>query len=220
MADERLLLKKINSQLQAFMEETHIVFRYLAEACDLFVKGDRMKVNNLSTSCSQVVFGKLSELKRNVIKEVAKSYSILPLATEHLKVCFTLWEACYKTVGIIQKLAAITGRSWIEDIAFYDNLGLISSSILNEFETLLEDIVAMAENKERVWKIVDEISEQLLQITRYVESIDKIVLERLDKSPSLLILHEIFADFEVLAEDILKCADLVSAIASTEPAVE
>jgi hypothetical protein len=39
MADDQLLHRKINAALQNFMEEAHTVFRHLAEACDLFIKG-------------------------------------------------------------------------------------------------------------------------------------------------------------------------------------
>lgn len=220
MTTEQPLLKKINGQLQVFTQISHQVFRNLAEACDLFAKGDKVKVNSLASNSAQVVLGELAALKHSIIREVAKSYSILPVSSEHIRVCVLLWDACYRAARIIRQLGTIAGKHWVEETTFYDNLGPISSCILQEFEALLEGQAAMGHSREKASKIIDEANAQFDQVARYIEAMDKMVLNELEKAPSLVILKEVLNGFEDIAEKILESSELVLAISSADSALE
>ncbi|PSO06772.1 hypothetical protein B9Q04_14345 [Candidatus Marsarchaeota G2 archaeon BE_D] len=220
MADDQLLHRKINAALQNFMEEAHTVFRHLAEACDLFIKGDKNSINMLASKSNQTVFEKLSEHKHNISIEVGKSYSILPLSTEHLRICLLIWDASYVAERVIQRLSHITGRTWVEKSFFYDSIGLIASSILHEFEIALENLTVLLRNKEKAMKHRREIDEQFLQITHYIDALDKLILDEVDKSPALISFYDVANDLEEISRNILEASELVLVIAYADSALD
>ncbi|HLH45312.1 MAG TPA: hypothetical protein VKV31_00900 [bacterium] len=220
MADDQLLNRKINAALQNFMEEAHTVFRHLAEACDLFIKGDKNSLNMLASKSNQTIFEKLSEHKHNISVEVGKSYSILPLSTEHLRICLLIWDAGYTAERVIQRLGYIVGRTWVENSFFYDSIGLIASSILHEFEIALENLTVLLRNREKAMRRRREIDEQFLQITRYIDALDKLILDQVDKSPALISFYDVANDLEEISRKILEASELVLVIAYADSALD
>src|SRR5579875_271635 len=206
MADDQLLNRKINAALQNFMEEAHTVFRHLAEACDLFIKGDKNSLNMLASKSNQTIFEKLSEHKHNISVEVGKSYSILPLSTEHLRICLLIWDAGYTAERVIQRLGYIVGRTWVENSFFYDSIGLIASSILHEFEIALENLTVLLRNREKAMRRRREI--------------DKLILDQVDKSPALISFYDVANDLEEISRKILEASELVLVIAYADSALD
>ncbi len=220
MTDSQLLLKKINGELQSFTEEAHNVFRYLADACDLFVKGDTVGVNSAFLKTDHVISSDLLRLRHNLTKDVAKSYDILPLSAEHLRACSFIWQACYRAKEIIHKLSNMTGKAWVEGTSFYDNVSLIGASVLNEFEGLLENLAIMTRNREGVWKSVDYVDQEFIRISEYIKNLNRLLFNEIKDSPWLVVIYELTRDFSEVAKDLLEASEFILAIALSDSAVD
>ncbi|MEM0321745.1 MAG: hypothetical protein QXP58_04835 [Thermoprotei archaeon] len=214
MTDEQILARKMNTVLQAFMEEAHTMFRYLAEAYDLFMKGNGDGVNTLILKADETVFKKLLSHKHAMTTEAARAYSVLPLGVEYVRACLLIWDAACIAKRIIQKLEGMTRRNWVEKTSFGDSIGLITLSLLREFELLLK-LVPVGSGEKSV-RNMGGIDEQFAQTTRYIDSVNKLLLNEIDKSPPLTVLYNLTGDLEEISKKILEAAEYITLIASAD----
>lgn len=161
------------------------------------------------------ILGDFDGTKKKLLEEVASFGTLLSNREDFIRLIFKIGEVADYAQGIGFRLSAVIDRSWKVDKKYTKRLAELNALVLEEMSKIRETVMSLGFNPTKAMELSRGVEESEKKVDMAYRSLDLEVLD--DKIPlrTLLLVRDLSAHMENMADLGVDVVDLIRVIALT-----
>ncbi len=161
------------------------------------------------------ILGDFEGTKKKLLEEVASFGTLLSNREDFIRLIFKIGEVADYAQGIGYRLCAVIDRSWKVDKKYTKRLAELNALVLEEMSKIRETVMSLGFNPAKAMELSRGVEETEKKVDTAYRSLDLEVLD--DKIPlrTLLLVRDLSAHMENMADLGVDVVDLIRVIALT-----